>query len=66
MDIVFATHPSLALLIVRVVLGVVFFAHGEQKVSAGMAVTDSKVRLANSPPWGCRCPLRTLCAFWNC
>jgi uncharacterized membrane protein YphA (DoxX/SURF4 family) len=37
MEIIFATFASKSLFIVRVVLGVISFAHGAQKVFAGLA-----------------------------
>ena len=32
MEVLFATEPSVSLFIIRIVLGIIFFAHGAQKV----------------------------------
>jgi putative oxidoreductase len=54
-DIVFATYPSWSHLVVRVVLGIVFFAHGAQKMFGwfgghGLSATIGGFRQMNIPP----------------
>ena len=57
MELLFATDPSLALLIVRVVLGVIFFAHGAQKVLGWFGGHGLQGTTAISLAWACRCRL---------
>jgi putative oxidoreductase len=54
-DFVFGTYPSWSHLIVRLALGVIFFAHGAQKVfgwfgGRGLAETIAGFRQMNIPP----------------
>ncbi|OLB07185.1 MAG: hypothetical protein AUH14_04090 [Candidatus Rokubacteria bacterium 13_2_20CM_69_15_1] len=55
MDLVFGTYPSWSHLIVRLTLGVIFFAHGAQKVfgwfgGRGLAETIAGFRQMSIPP----------------
>ena len=55
LDAVLATYPSWSLLVVRVGLGVIFFAHGAQKVLGwfgghGLAATIKSFRGMGVPP----------------
>ena len=52
---VFATYPSWSHLVVRLILGIVFFAHGAQKVfgwfgGGGLSPTIAGFRQMNIPP----------------
>ena len=62
----FGTHASWSLLIVRVVLGVIFFAHGAQKVfgwfgGRGLQATIGYFQTLKIP-----LPLAVLCALTEC
>jgi putative oxidoreductase len=55
MDLVFGTYPSWSHLVVRLGLGVIFFAHGAQKVfgwfgGGGLKATIAGFRQMNIPP----------------
>ena len=55
MDLVFGTYPSWSHLVVRVILGVIFFAHGAQKVfgwfgGRGLSETIAGFRQMGIPP----------------
>ena len=65
-DLVFGTYPSWSHLVVRVALGVVFFAHGAQKTFGwfgghGLTATIGGVRQMNVPP-----AATALAAFTEC
>jgi len=54
-DVLFGTYPSWSHLVVRLALGIVFFAHGAQKTfgwfgGRGLAATISGFRQMNIPP----------------
>jgi putative oxidoreductase len=65
-DLVFGTYPSWSHLVVRVALGVVFFAHGAQKTFGwfgghGLSATIGGFRQMNVPP-----AATALAAFTEC
>ena len=65
-DLVFGTYPSWSHLVVRVVLGIVFFAHGAQKTFGwfgghGLSATIGGFRQMNIPP-----AATALAAFIEC
>src|SRR5439155_25587671 len=65
-DLVFSTYPSWSHLVVRVVLGVVFFAHGAQKTFGwfgghGLSATIGGFRHMKIPP-----AAAALAAFTEC
>jgi putative oxidoreductase len=60
MDILFPTDASIALLIVRVVLGVIFFAHGAQKVLGWFGGYGLKASAAYFTSMGMPLPLAYL------
>jgi putative oxidoreductase len=67
MDMIVGTYPSWSLLIVRVVLGVIFFAHGAQKVfgcfgGPGLRGTIAYFKQAMGIPTGAT----VLAAFIEC
>ena len=64
--LVFATYPSWSHLVVRLALGIVFFAHGAQKVFGwfgghGLSATVAGFRQMNVPP-----PATVIAAFIEC
>ena len=65
-ELVFGTYPSWSHLVIRVVLGIVFFAHGAQKTfgwfgGRGLAATVTGFRQMSIPP-----AATTLAAFIEC
>lgn len=65
-DVLFATYPSWSHLVVRLGLGIVFFAHGAQKVfgwfgGRGLSATIAGFRQMNIPP-----AVATLAALVEC
>jgi putative oxidoreductase len=67
MDMVFGTFGSTSLLIVRVVLGVIFFAHGAQKVFGWFGGPGLRGVIAYfKQALGVPAPLTVLAAFTEC
>ena len=65
-ELVFATYPSWSHLVVRVALGIIFFAHGAQKMfgwfgGPGLSATIQGFRKMNVPP-----AATVLAAFTEC
>ena len=65
-ELVFATYPSWSHLVVRVALGIIFFAHGAQKTfgwfgGPGLSATVQGFRKMNVPP-----AATVLAAFTEC
>ena len=65
-ELVFATYPSWSHLVVRVALGIIFFAHGAQKTfgwfgGPGLSATIQGFRKMNVPP-----AATVLAAFTEC
>ena len=63
MQNLFATEPSIALLILRVVLGVIFFAHGAQKVLGWFGGYGLKGTVAYFVSMGMPAPVAYLTCF---
>jgi len=65
-ELVFATYPSWSHLVVRIALGIIFFAHGAQKTfgwfgGPGLSATIQGFRKMNVPP-----AATVLAAFTEC
>jgi putative oxidoreductase len=63
MGLLLASDPSMALLILRVVLGVIFFAHGAQKVLGWFGGDGLKGTTAHFASMGMPVPLAYLVCF---
>ncbi len=63
MEFLFGTYPSWSHLVVRVVLGLVFVAHGSQKVLGAFGGPGLKGVVANMKQMGVPAPLAVLAAF---
>ena len=63
MEILFATEPLFSLLIVRVVLGVIFFAHGAQKVLGWFGGPGLKATVGHFTSMGMPAALAYLVCF---
>ncbi|HEX9442656.1 MAG TPA: DoxX family protein [Candidatus Binatia bacterium] len=65
MDILFDTEPSLSLFILRVVLGVIFFAHGAQKVLGWYGGPGLKGTVGFMASMGLPVPIAYLVCFFE-
>jgi len=63
MEALFASEPSIGLLIVRVVLGIIFFAHGAQKVLGWFGGHGLKGTVAYFVSTGLPAPIAYLVCF---
>ncbi len=63
MDLLFGTKPLWSLFIVRVVLGVIFFAHGSQKVLGWFGGPGLKATVSHMGSMGMPLPLAYMVAF---
>lgn len=63
MEALFSTSPSVGLFIVRVALGIIFFAHGAQKVLGGFGGHGLKGTVGHFVSTGLPAPLAYLVCF---
>jgi putative oxidoreductase len=63
MELLFGTYPSWSHLVVRLALGIVFFAHGAQKVLGWFGGPGLRGVVAAMKPMGVPAPLAVLAAF---
>ncbi|HEY1268130.1 MAG TPA: DoxX family protein [Candidatus Binatia bacterium] len=65
MDLLFSTDPVLSLFILRVVLGIIFFAHGAQKVLGWFGGHGLKATVGSMTSMGLPAPIAYMVCFFE-